>query len=589
MTDQTPETPDEIVFPEDLTAVTDDDLKGLQDKALDAFNDLYGDGTKVTQEQHDALKILTDGLEKIRTEKTGREEAAATRASEAAALAERAGINTPSATATEDEDTTSTNDDAPVETETEAAHAEAKELEAVTASSNTKVSLRDLRRPKTPARQATTDRSPDKYGNTGMRDIVLAAPNAAGLQAGQGMDWADMGRAVDRRLASFPEKQYQNAARMGRSIKERHPLAIIQKPTEERLTVTSTDAPHVDEIFSNARNELALPGGKGLVAAGGWCAPSETIYDLCELESRDGLISVPEVTVTRGGLNFTTGPDFSTLYNDTGFCYTEAEDIAGDYDGAGGGTKPCFTVGCPEFTDQRLGLCGVCITAGLLQSRGYPELIARVLRGALVAHDHRVSANFITAMVAGSTAIVMPTTQVGATAPVLASIELQVEHMRYSNRLGRNATIEAVFPYWVRGVIRADLSRRLGVDLLSVSDSMIDAWFTQRGVAAQYVYDWQDISTTAASGFFQFPTTVQFLLYPAGTWVKGTSDIITLDNIYDSVGLGTNDFTALFTEEGWMAAKLCTDSRVVTVGVCADGATAAGVDIACDGTLVVTP
>lgn len=586
MTDQTPETPDEIVFPEDLTAVTDDDLKGLQDKALDAFNDLYGDGTKVTQEQHDALKILTDGLEKIRTEKTGRDEAAATRASEAAALAERAGINTPSATATEDEDTTSTNDDAPVETEPEAAPAEAKELEAVTASSNTKVSLRDLRRPKTPARQATTDRSPDKYGNTGMRDIVLAAPNAAGLQAGQGMDWADMGRAVDRRLASFPEKQYQNAARMGRSIKERHPLAIIQKPTEERLTVTSTDAPHVDEIFSNARNELALPGGKGLVAAGGWCAPSETIYDLCELESRDGLISVPEVTVTRGGLNFTTGPDFSTLYNDTGFCYTEAEDIAGDYDGAGGGTKPCFTVGCPEFTDQRLGLCGVCITAGLLQSRGYPELISRVLRGALVAHDHRVSANFITAMVAGSTAIVMPTTQVGATAPVLASIELQVEHMRYSNRLGRNATIEAVFPYWVRGVIRADLSRRLGVDLLSVSDSMIDAWFTQRGVAAQYVYDWQDISTTAASGFFQFPTTVQFLLYPAGTWVKGTSDIITLDNIYDSVGLGTNDFTALFTEEGWMAAKLCTDSRVVTVGVCADGATAAGVDIACDGTLV---
>ena len=59
--------------------------------------------------------------------------------------------------------------------------------------------------------------------------------------------------------------------------------------------------------------------------------------------------------------------------------------------------------------------------------------------------------------------------------------------------------------------------------------------------------------------------------------------MITLDTIYDSVLLAQNDFNALFTEEGWMVVKMCQDSRVVTVPVCADGATAAGVTISCLG------
>jgi hypothetical protein len=109
---------------------------------------------------------------------------------------------------------------------------------------------------------------------------------------------------------------------------------------------------------------------------------------------------------------------------------------------------------------------------------------------------------------------------------------------------------------------------------------------TQRGISAQFVYDWQDIGTTAASGFLSWPDTVDFLLYPAGTWVKGAADVITLDTIYDSVGLGQNNYTALFTEEGYLMAKMCHDSRVVTVPLCPDGATAAGVDIDCDGVLV---
>ena len=585
---QDPQTPEELVFPEDFSALSDAEVSDLLSASESAFRDVYGDGQNLSDEQYETLGTLTEGINATRGEKEARDAAAAQRAADAAALAEQAGVTL----STDDDEEIDADDEAPAEgdapedsTEDVDADAEAADAEGVLVASGTgerRVSLRNVRRPRSP--KPVTEKAPaDRYGNRSIRDIVHAAPGVPGLQSGQGTDWLSLATAVDRRLQSFPKSAYDRANRQGKRLRETHALAVISKPQDPLLTITSSDEQHVAEVIAHAQSEKRLTGGT-LLASGGWCAPSETIYDLCELESRDGLLSVPEVTIARGGLNFTQGPNFAEIYASTGFCYTEEEDIAGDYDGEGGGEKPCFHIPCPEFQDERMDLCGLCLTAGLLQSRGYPEAIARFLRGALVAHDHRLNANFIQRMVDGSDSVIMPSPQVGATAPLLTAIELQVEHLRTVNRMSRSVTLEGIFPAWVHGVVRSDLSRRLGVDFLDVSNQRINAWFAQRGVAPQFVYDWQDISTTPASGFTQWPATVDFLLYPAGTWLKGARDIITMDNIYDSTGLGTNDYTALFTEEGWMAAKLCHDSRVVTVSICPSGATGAGVDIACDGT-----
>ncbi len=111
--------------------------------------------------------------------------------------------------------------------------------------------------------------------------------------------------------------------------------------------------------------------------------------------------------------------------------------------------------------------------------------------------------------------------------------------------------------------------------------------FNDRGVAPQFIYNFDDL-TGAAGTVTSWPATVRFVLYAAGTWVRGTSDIITLDTIYDSVLLGKNDFTALFTEEGLLVAKRGHDSRVVSVPICTDGATHGGVSIACDGSQSAT-
>jgi hypothetical protein len=115
----------------------------------------------------------------------------------------------------------------------------------------------------------------------------------------------------------------------------------------------------------------------------------------------------------------------------------------------------------------------------------------------------------------------MPAGQVGATAPVLTAIELQATHYRYVHRMADTAVLEAIFPRWVRGVIRSDLSRRLGVDLLRVQPAD-QGWFTERGINAQFVYNYQDL-TGAAGSFTAWPSEVKFLLYAAGTWARGSS------------------------------------------------------------------
>jgi hypothetical protein len=587
---ETPDEPD-FVFPQDLSSLDDEALSALHTTAIGHFDSLYGDGKSLSDTDVATLSSLTEGIETVLAETSTRQAAAAERSTLATELASRVHTESRTEEITDEEkpDPEATPEDeeekpsAPATPEPELVSVVAS-AEQVPARREIRVNMGSLRSRSQPALVASSD--PQQAS-----DLMYSTGEGIGFVAGQAMTWDQVGQAVDRRLAGFNQSQYAAAANSGKHISQQGGVVAIRKPFASDLMVSGTDA---TDAMNRAVDESRLPGGS-LVAAGGWCAPSERMYDLLELESRDGLVSLPEIGVTRGGIQWTTGPDFTTIYSSTGFGYTEANDIAGNYavdgtdfhNGTGaGGNKPCYTVPCPTFVEARLDLAGLCINAGLLQQRGYPEVISRVVRGALVAHDHKMSARKILALVAGSTAVTMTTGTVGTTSPLLTAIELQTEHYRYLRRMARATTLEAIFPFWVRGAIRSDLALRTGVELLDVTDAQIDAWFSSRGINAQYVYDWQPL-TGAAGSFIQWPTTVQFLLYAAGTWVIGGSDVITIDTLYDSALLGQNNFTALFTEEGWLAAKRGFDSRVITVPICSSGSTGGSVPLGCDGTTTV--
>jgi hypothetical protein len=62
-------------------------------------------------------------------------------------------------------------------------------------------------------------------------------------------------------------------------------------------------------------------------------------------------------------------------------------------------------------------------------------------------------------------------------------------------------------------------------------------------------------------------------MYPAGTFVKGTSDVITLNAVYDAASLATNIYTALFFEQGILVAKMCYEAALITLPFCNTGKT----------------
>lgn len=423
---------------------------------------------------------------------------------------------------------------------------------------------------------------------------LLAAADMPGYATGQELDMVDVGRAVEKRLSAYSGRQGGYS---------RHGVAVFKRQFPNDL-VQGSHGDDDEKLLEFAAQESRLPGGsvsnsveqqikagKSLTAAAGWCAPSQTIYDLFELETgSDGLLDLPEIQVSRGGIRFTPGPDFSTIFAGTGYFHqTEAQVIAAT-------AKPCMVVPCPSFTDVRLEVEGVCITGAILQSRGYPEAVARFVRGAMAVHNRKMNQFIIAQVVAGSTTVDLTPHPVAAAAAaddtsastvLLAHLEMATVDYKYRHRMPVNATLEAVFPLWTLPVMRADLSRRTGVQLENITDEFLVSQMRQRGVRPQFVYDWQDSFAGLATGpggataLNQFPTDVEFLLYAAGTFVRGSADVITLDTVYDAANLALNQYTALFTEEGVLVAKRGHDARRYQVPFCPTGATSATVAINC--------
>lgn len=580
-----------LEVPEDLTTLSDEEVQALTSQATEAFGSLYEEGkTDYSTDELESLEGLTSVIETLRAEGAKRAESAQERAQKAADFAVRVNGETVSEDDVTDLDiTTETPGEEDTEEEAGAeASAETEELSdksdkdsSVTASAAPKARRVNLAGIKSRQRPVKREETPDMK----IEDVLVASANVPGKEPGAGLNWLSAADIVENRLKTFNKASFDSAARSGRHIRQQMSVATVRRNYAAEATVADDSPDSVERAMRFATDESRLPGGS-LVASGGWCAPSETIYDFMETETRDGLFSIPEINVARGGIRYTNGADFTDLFANLSAAtwdVSEEEDIAGDYQNTGDQSdKPCLKIDCPEFEESRLRLAGLCLSAGLLQQRGYPEHIARTIRGTLVAHDHVTSGKLLKSIQDGSDPVVMPTGQVGATAPILTALELQAQHYRTVSRMGVNASLEAVFPTWVKGLIRADLGRRTGVDMLAVSDAQITAWFSNLNLNPQFVYNFHDLQGESTD-LTAYPEEVPVLMYAAGTWVRGAQDVITLDTVYDSNTLRQNDYTALFTEEGYLVAKRGHDSRYLRIPVCANGGTGIAEAIACDG------
>lgn len=391
----------------------------------------------------------------------------------------------------------------------------------------------------------------------------------------------------------------------------RQAIAQFKRHRGAEFTVSGDNGPEFMEALRHARDEKRLHGGSlakawqhsidqgtaSLTAAAGWCAPSQNDYDLCRNWAAGvGILDVPTVTVTRGGINYTDEPTFPEIYANAVAAgggsnfLTEAQVIADT-------PKTCSEIPCPTFENRRLDVMALCIRVSFLQAAGYPEVVNAWQDGLLAAHEQEMNRLIIADILtrAGAATVLAAVDADGTdsfTSALLSGIEQAREDLMYRFMMPWNSTIEVALPHWILPQIRADLSRRSGDTgaLLCVTDSYIANLFSCRGARVQFVRGWQDglITGGALNAAFpggdattpfntSLPSTVSFLAWPAGSVAVARQDVVTLTNVYDAASLAVNEFTSLFAEEGFAPIYPCPGQRLYTVTGCTGGTTGAHV------------
>jgi hypothetical protein len=535
-------------LPESLEGLDLTALDEQIDAALDAFQGLNISEAS-SDEDLDTAEAIQAALNTLRTARSEVEVAAAARAERIARLTAEPEVETP-APADETVVPEAVAADAEVITPDEVLDTQEAVPVAASAGPNTHRTVSPV------ARAAAAAPEVIMPANKPVASLIAAA-DVPGYGNGQELEgMAAATKAILSRTKGLPR---QNLATAAGGVRQRYGAALIRKDGFGDLVQDDGNSDY--DLVWRAGDPSRLPGGS-LVAAGGWCAPSETLYDLCQYETVEGILDVPEFNVTRGGIRYTQGPDFADIYAACGFEQTEAEAIAGD-------CKDCCTVGCPSFSEIRMDAIGLCVKSPILTEHAYPELVQRFIEGALVAHQHKVNKYMLDHMLmAAGTPLVAPS--LGALRFNLEALAVNALGLRYDYRLSQTADIEVILPFWVKTVWVMDLAFR-NQQSGQAAEAEIAKWFSDRNLSPQWVYDFQDPTVNATTHAVTIPSTFTALLYPAGTWSKGTADVISLDAVYDSPNLEANQYTALFVEEGILAVQKCLHTVAVTVATCASG------------------
>lgn len=539
---------------EDIAALSAEDLAAKITEGREALAALFAIEDPSDEDVAEAERVagLVTSLEAAAAE---RESAATERATKMGALREQFAQG---GDEDEDDDPDAAGDEDDEDAEDEAEDEDEAEVEPepvkATPKAVVKASARQRLAKKTPRPKVPIKQS-------GRLSITAAADVPDFPTGGDIADLPALAMATINRMKGFAPPAGIDGGQM-----QSYPVATFRQDFPEDLRIERNKEDF--EVIEHAAKESRLPQGS-LTAAGGWCAPSETLYDFCVNETTEGLLDLPEVEARRGGLKYTEGPDFATLYSSTGFTQTEAQAIAGT-------AKTCYEVTCPTFTETRLDAVGLCIKVPILTNAAYPELVEATIAKSLIAYQHRMSATLIGKMVTAAGAALVTNSVGSTTANSLDSLELVINTLRQTYRLSFGETMEVVAPFWLKGAVRADLAMRNGVDYLAVSDAQISAYFSVRGARVQWVYNWQPLVANEEG----YPATAQVLVYPAGTFVKARTNVINLNAVYDAAELSVNRYTGLFMEEGVALIKRCYQAKLVTIALSQAGLTGANTNVA---------
>jgi hypothetical protein len=567
-----------VEMPADLTSLSDADLDKLEEKATKEFDAHLDSGEGDPDARLTRASELADIIDAARGEKGVRAEAATQRDADAQALRDRVRPPAAEPEPTPEPELVPAAEPAPVPVPVAATTQQTQQPVAngVTDTLLAGGPIREAPRKLNPTLSDIQRQNASLKGASRRNPSVLVAsaeiPNVQ--QGSQLKDMDALVAAMHLRARSLPVGKAGIDATM-------YPVASMQ--LDHRFTLDLlADPAEVNEVLQASADVDAL------VAAGGWCSPSEISYDFYNIVCEDGMLDLPTVGINRGGMRWPTSASYGDIVSNY-WSWNETQDIAALTGTAQSGTKVCYRVPCPAFNEERLHCDGFCLTVGNLMEDSFPELIANHTRLLFAGHAHRMNTLRINTLISAAMSTGVTGNVAGGNgvvAPVLGFLELQAIDYREKYRMCEDAVLEVVLPRWLRGAMRSDLRKRtgMGLEALAVTDAMLMNMFDLLNIRIQWVTDWQ-VGTTGFPGgtaaLTLWPTTVQFLMYAAGTFVLGRGLQLNLGVIRDSVMNLTNDHTAEWMEECWLIAKIGHESRLGTISICPDGTTGAADLTAC--------
>jgi hypothetical protein len=395
--------------------------------------------------------------------------------------------------------------------------------------------------------------------------VVVAGADLPGISVGTPFkDGMDFGRAMAARINTI--------GRVMGGDGEQLLVASIQSPAPKERVLNYND-PEGNKSKIEGVTHL-----DAIVAAGGLCAPLTTKYDLFDcggVADRPVRDALAGFQADRGGIRFFPGPNLAALSGAVGFWTSTDDANAVEGVGAAGPYKVCARIACPAEVTAEIQAVTLCLTFGVMQTRVFPELAVANNKLAMVAHSRLADSSLLAQIKAGSRAIT-ETAKLSVPRDIFDSIGRAVILYRDRYRLNKDIPLHAIFPTWLLEVFRGDIA--MGDPgggspraTLSVSDAEIEGFFRDRKINVTWALD-SSAPGTNGGGFFAaetgttllaWPTTLQWALYPEGSWLFLDGGSLDLGVVRDSTLIKVNDYMQ-FSETFEAATRIGCESYWVT-------------------------
>ncbi len=316
-------------------------------------------------------------------------------------------------------------------------------------------------------------------------------------------------------------------------------------------------------------------GLKALLADGGICAAPTPFYDLPMISVADRPVrdNLPSFQAARGAVSV---PGRLTL----GDVSTAVGTVTASEDEQGGtfSQKSCQRIECDPYTNYEIVAHYACVEWGNFGARTWPERVATFADLVAAAHARLAETYLLDGIDAASTQVTAAeaTYGYGAVSNLLNQILVAGAAMKSRHRANPNMRLRAIFPFWVREMLVADL-RSSQFNRFDKSLAGVEALLNEHGISVAFhldtsTGDGQIFGAQNAGALLTFPDVVKWWLFPEGAFLFLDGGTLDLGIVRDSTLNLTNDFQVFF-ETFEQVAYLGIESLAIASTLCPNGST----------------